>query len=140
MSIVRDKITKREHRLAWGKGQVEKMARENPRQIHILKKGSPELELITSTGELMVYILRCNNYYKIGHTKVGISRRIDYLQMGNPYPIELVLAVLTDKAKVLEIALHEHFKFRHVRGEWFELNLKDFEVLEKFVLRFLGHE
>jgi hypothetical protein len=72
-----------------------------------------------------LYLLGCHNFYKIGIAD-NVQKRLCQLQIGNPYPIEL-LATLSAKryeCEDIETALHDGLIERgyHVRGEWFELD------------------
>jgi hypothetical protein len=70
-----------------------------------------------------VYILKCNEYYKIG-IAVFPERRIGELQVGNPYELEIVATYKFPKHRVsyMEKRLHRAFEHWNVRGEWFLLS------------------
>lgn len=78
-----------------------------------------------------VYILRCNEFFKIGLTRGSITSRVDTLQVGNPYIIELVFCIPTAKPEELEKLLHARFNASRGIREWFKLSKEDFELLEK---------
>ncbi len=66
----------------------------------------------------VVYIIKCQNFYKIGITN-DIKERLVALQTGNPFEISLVKTY--DLPKSFETTVHELLtdaKY-HERGEWF---------------------
>ena len=81
-----------------------------------------------------VYIIRCNEYCKIGRTG-NIGNRIDSIRTSNPYPVELLLFLSPNKSKEIEKELHEIFKINRHTREWFLLTnediLKAVEYIEK---------
>ena len=81
-----------------------------------------------------LYLLRCNKYYKIGISS-SLEQRIDYLQIGNPYEIDLLMAVKIGNSLESEKLLHERFSHRRVRGEWFELDTKELEEVKDLMCR-----
>jgi hypothetical protein len=67
-----------------------------------------------------VYVIRCNEYVKIGKA-ADTTRRIAALQASNPYPLE-VIAIITDgNGHALERELHSRFAGCRHRGEWFRV-------------------
>lgn len=71
---------------------------------------------------------------KIGHTR-NIEKRIAELQIGNPYELFLLCTIEVDglaKTRKLERYLHRRFSQQHIRGEWFQKNIKLKEVLEEY--------
>lgn len=79
-----------------------------------------------------IYCLFCQDSGGAGYVKFGRSRRIDLrisqLRVGCPIPIKMVgLLELRDedRQKRTEKALHQYFKGRKVRGEWFAFDFKD---------------
>lgn len=79
-----------------------------------------------------IYVLKCDKYYKIGIAS-NINSRLNTLQCGNPFEIEVILATRNAKAKELEKALHDAFiEFKHKR-EWFMLENDFVEKLKVFI-------
>jgi hypothetical protein len=82
---------------------------------------------------LIVYVVKCNEFYKIGSTS-DLRRRLIALQTGNPYPITLIHSY--------EIPVSAETSFHnlltkigcHERGEWFKIS----EDLLVTVLQVLG--
>lgn len=81
-----------------------------------------------------VYIVKCNNFYKIGNT-FNLESRLNSLQCGNPYPLIIVFSVKHPQAKELEIILHKHFDKKRYFREWFELTDDDLIEIRKMVER-----
>jgi hypothetical protein len=74
------------------------------------------------TDTAYIYIIRCNEYYKIGVAH-NVGHRLYELQTGNPYPLEIVGSYPAPRNMCIsfEGTLHSVFEqcgFR-VRGEWF---------------------
>lgn len=87
-----------------------------------------------ANGEF-VYVVKCGIYYKIGMTN-DIRNRMNILQCGNPYEIQLVWAVRKKNAKYMEEGLHEALaQFNH-RREWFILNEEFVSDLKEFVEKY----
>jgi len=70
-----------------------------------------------------VYILKCNEFYKIWHTQdtITLYERIRQIQTWNPYEIKKIHTIETKDRFKLEQKLHKKFKHKHIRWEWFEL-------------------
>ena len=78
----------------------------------------------------MVYIIRQNDYVKIGCTR-DVRLRLGDLQCGSPY--ELTVLLLIEGGFDEEKVIHEKFKKDLIRGEWFMLSqdIRDFIVENK---------
>ena len=63
--------------------------------------------------------------YKIGRTKNNPSIRIKQLQTGTACNLILVHDYQTKYASKLEKMLHNHFKHKNIKNEWFKLDLTD---------------
>ncbi len=71
-----------------------------------------------------LYIIADSGFFKIGIT-TGIWGRMDVLQCGNPRDLSLIALIpipVTSEAAEVEAFLHEKFKDKSVRGEWFDLS------------------
>lgn len=81
-----------------------------------------------------IYLIKCDEFYKIG-IAWDIDSRLNSLQCGNPYELELMVAKRVKNAKTLELKLHELVKDKRVFREWFKLDdndiLKIKEIMEK---------
>lgn len=73
-----------------------------------------------------VYIIKCEDNYKIGVTKHDdIKKRIDDMQCGNPYKLELYKMYYIDDMFKSENILHKHFKHKLIRWERYKLDFTD---------------
>lgn len=65
-----------------------------------------------------VYVIRCENFVKIGKTTRKESR-IANMQTANPFELVTIAVIDADDGDELEKELHKRFaRYRH-RGEWF---------------------
>lgn len=71
-----------------------------------------------------VYIAKSGKYGKIG-IAFNPSARIESIQTGNPEEVILYAFYRIPNAKTEEEYLHDKFKDKHVRGEWFLLDNVD---------------
>lgn len=74
---------------------------------------------------------------KIGIT-VNIDRRIQELENSSGISLILSMYIVLEKgvdesAGYIEKFLHDNFKEKRKRGEWFKLSLKDFAVIRSFL-------
>lgn len=82
-----------------------------------------------------VYVLSCHAYVKIGHARTDdpasryvLQTRISTLQIGCPYPLDLLAYAWVDDAASFEHWLHRRLHSHHLaqphtqRGEWFSLS------------------
>lgn len=67
-----------------------------------------------------VYLLHCAGRFKIGHG-LSVESRINAMQTGCPFPIELVQKWKSEDAPRVERLLHKRFAEFRKAGEWFEL-------------------
>jgi len=67
-------------------------------------------------------------YIKVGKT-THVSRRIQQLGSGMPFPVRLLYAELVKDMDTMEQVLKSRYAGFHARGEWFELSQ---EVLEQW--------
>jgi hypothetical protein len=90
-----------------------------------------KLSLESDKGKF-VYILKSQEYYKIGITS-NLERRVNSIQGGNPFEVEVVCAYRVKDSRTLEKYLHEGLlAFRHKR-EWFKLEPDFVEELKVFI-------
>lgn len=70
-----------------------------------------------------IYIVKCNEYYKIGIAD-SPTDRFYQLQNGNPYKLELIATygIPRKRIKYFEDRFHRTFRKWNVRGEWFLLS------------------
>lgn len=73
---------------------------------------------------IFVYLLKCNEFYKIG-IATGLESRVSSIQTGNPYEVELIWAAKLMDAIETEKALHQRFAGERTFREWFKLDEED---------------
>jgi len=75
-----------------------------------------------------VYLIKCDKYHKIG-VSFDAWQRIKVLQQHIPHDLELIYHNEVKDAYKLEAQLHRKFKSKRKRGEWFELDKKDINIV-----------
>lgn len=81
--------------------------------------------------ETCIYIMRCNEFWKIGISKHP-EQRLEQIDKVNPYPVDLVdtFPVATrQEAMSIEASLHQRFAALSVKGEWFRLDEEHVETI-----------
>lgn len=73
---------------------------------------------------MYVYIMKCANYYKIGHSKNPKNRR-STIQTHNPLSVKICALYKSENAIQIEKDLHNRYSLKRTRGEWFELDETD---------------
>ena len=81
-----------------------------------------------------VYLVRCSDtsFYKIGVADNPTSR-LKELQIGNPYPLSLVVTCGFPSSRVAKRAesdAHKQMEKYNIHGEWFDLSPKAVEQLK----------
>lgn len=71
-----------------------------------------------------VYLLRTNEFYKIGITN-NLNKRVKQLQTGNSEKIELISFYESEYANKIEKSLHNKYSYVKKEGEWFTLSVLD---------------
>ena len=79
-------------------------------------------------GSGYVYLMKHGDYHKIGKSKNPWRRRDD-LQQNFPEEVELVTTIRTQDMTIEEQVLHDIFKDKRVRGEWFDLEEQDIRYI-----------
>jgi hypothetical protein len=77
-------------------------------------------ELISGLGSAFIYLMGCEEYFKVGVAN-DPNKRLINLQCGNPYPISLLASWYSYTALVDEGRLHDALAMYHKSGEWFKL-------------------
>jgi len=93
-------------------------------------------------SKYFVYIVKCNEFYKVGVTS-NLNNRVKGIQTGNPYDLELSGYFYFDtheEARDFENDMHKALKGKntHVRGEWFKLTnsiLNIFNKMDNYIKR-----
>lgn len=75
-----------------------------------------------------IYLLKCNNYYKIGITDNYNDRRRRYVTE-NPYVLDDVYVGRVYGATKIEGLIKSCFRHKNIRGEWFEFSDRDIRYL-----------
>ncbi len=103
-----------------------------------------------------IYLLKCNkndfdwseiifddfskdkDIYKIGFTRGDPKKRLKALSTGNPHKMEIINVFETNFNTKLEANLHQQFKSKKIKNEWFMLDKDDVdnfmetcEIIEK---------
>jgi hypothetical protein len=65
-----------------------------------------------------VYLVQAGDFIKVGIAR-DVKRRIDLMQVGCPFKIELIAAIPCADPRKIERALHDKLKPYHSRGEWY---------------------
>ena len=72
-----------------------------------------------------------NGRYKIGSARAkDVNHRLKQLQTGNASELYIKEAFETEHPFKLEKMLHNHFKYKNLNGEWFELSEADTEAFK----------
>jgi hypothetical protein len=70
-----------------------------------------------------------NDRVKIGKTKSPKERMGEYTKL--PFKPQLELLLECKDYDMAELKFHEHFREKHIRGEWFSLTREDIEALKQ---------
>lgn len=79
-----------------------------------------------------VYLIKCNEFCKIGHT-FNLDNRLNSLQTGNPYNLEITFSLKHPKAEEVEFYLQEKFLEKKVLREWFKLSDDDIVDIKRMI-------
>lgn len=69
----------------------------------------------------MVYCVECEGFYKIGVTSYGIRKRLQSIQTGNPFEVNILWVARTNDIGKYERMIHDQIKDNNVRGEWYDI-------------------
>lgn len=78
-----------------------------------------------------IYVIKVFDYYKIGKTQNPNNRFGEYTKLMQE-PEVIVLRNVYNYHNV-EIKLHQMFEHKHTRGEWYELNDNDIELIRWYI-------
>lgn len=84
-----------------------------------------------------LYIIKCQDYHKIGIAN-DVESRLSQLATGNPYRLDVVVTYEFENAEVVEKAIHQRYKDKRKRGEWFELSYDDLKNIHEICLKLGG--
>jgi len=82
-----------------------------------------------------LYIIRCNDFYKIGISETSVMFRLAQLQIGNPYSLELTVCYELNDHIAVERKLHSIFASKRARGEWFRLTETELGRVHEYVTK-----
>jgi hypothetical protein len=77
-----------------------------------------------------LYLIRCQQYYKIGIAN-DVQSRLAQLSTGNPFQLSVMAVYGFTNAEPVERAIHQRFAELRARGEWFCLETPDVEDFER---------
>jgi len=71
-----------------------------------------------------VYLIHCKEttFYKIGISKKDYYLRLSGIQTGCPFELEMIYVIHSNDYRNLETEVHDKFRDKRVRGEWFDLD------------------
>lgn len=95
-------------------------------KIESIKRQRPNRP--SQTGS--VYLIKCNDFIKIGITKRSPGRRMSSMQVGLPFDLELVCSFKVNNYEEIEKELHAQYAEKHKRGEWYRLEANDIEQIK----------
>jgi len=82
-----------------------------------------------------VYLIHCKEttFYKIGISKNYYGARLQVLQTGCPFELEMIYVIHSNDHCNLEKELHDKFEDKRVRGEWFDLDEASLDTAIKYL-------
>lgn len=81
------------------------------------------------TQPAYIYVLSCDNEYKIGYSK-DVAQRVKTLQTARSTPIKILYTMRVQDAEKAERFLHSVCIGDRKGGEWFDLSSRSKELLE----------
>lgn len=78
-----------------------------------------------------VYLVKLDKHYKIGISKTPEQRLKEFTML--PYKLEDIKIARVNEYEKIEKELHEEYKTKKVRGEWFELNESEVEEIVEYL-------
>lgn len=94
---------------------------------------SPIKQSDPSTNAGFLYVIYIepalgNRFYKIGRS-VSFSDRLSTHQCSSPFEVFVACCYFVPNTRAEEMALHELFEEKRVRGEWFDLDQADLQSI-----------
>jgi hypothetical protein len=91
------------------------------------------LSLIRSTDNptssaASLYLIKCGDCYKIGISS-NVAARLAALQSSNPQTLKLAATSKAANALYVEQWLHDCFRSKRIRGEWFKLSAAEVDAV-----------
>ena len=91
----------------------------------------PEKESQKRNG--YIYLMESKGEYKIGYTRQPIGRRVSQIRQSIKSPVAVIKTWLVDDPEAVEEMLHETFREQNIKGEWFNLTGKHFDLLDSVI-------
>jgi len=114
------------------------------RKLRAVKRGQRSPKYLTKHEKLVlqklpkrprayIYVIAAgNDVYKIGYA-IDPSSRLLEIQIGSPVELRIVMSFQVKNGPQVESDLHNYFRIKHVRGEWFRLNSDDLEYIRQYL-------
>jgi len=101
-------------------------------EIFVEKWGLVPKELTKANSPVSgyIYLLQCEDWYKIGKTTQKPEDRIAQIDTGMPFETTLVHTISVGDCGTVEQRLHAKFSDKRWKGEWFKLNEADVEYVK----------
>jgi len=85
-----------------------------------------------------LYILQCEQFFKIGYTTKPVKERVKRMTTGNPFFIKIIIDACFDGGNIAngwESTLHNKYSKKNTLGEWFVLDPKHiFNIINEIEL------
>jgi len=113
-----------------------KEAKKKHEEFEKLRKESEEFwkkePIIKTNNSGFVYLIKSGIYYKIGISR-DPKQRIKNLQTSTPLKVKKIIVKEVENYLRIEEDLHEKFKEKRVRREWFNLNKEDVSTIKSIL-------
>ena len=82
-----------------------------------------------------IYVIHCVGfpYYKIGQS-IDPQSRLDNLQIGVPFDLELCYVVVVQDMNEVEYKVQQSHKDKHIRGEWYMFTDEELEFIKSEII------
>jgi hypothetical protein len=95
---------------------------------------SKKYEMKEPTGKVyFIHEVGSEKGFKIGFTRLELEERLSEFQTGNLKELKVHKWVSYQECQKLEKHLHKCFAEKHIRGEWYDLNLEEVNDIAKFL-------
>lgn len=99
--------------------------------IELMKTRLPIIRTFTEKPKVyFIYLLKCNDYYKIGYT-INSGKRLAAYKTHNPYPVEVLARIDCAEYKAFERDIATRYASKHHCGEWYKLDTKDVQLIKR---------
>lgn len=126
--------------LCWGNGHVVHTAtcslpRLNTERYPFFCLKNPTMSF-WDYKKYKIYIIQCEQFFKIGYTGGRVRDRLNGIRSSNPYELHLLCvfrAANEKEAKQTEKILHEIHNSKRISGEWYELDYKAIDAIKEYL-------